>query len=46
MYSDGTPIKVVNLQPEQTVKTQIAMGGAEQILIRYVDPMMNLIHQR
>jgi hypothetical protein len=38
VFQTVTPIKVVNLLPEQTGKTQIAMGGAEQLIITYVDP--------
>jgi hypothetical protein len=38
VFQTVTPIKVVNLQPDQTGKTQIAMSGAEQLIITYVDP--------
>jgi hypothetical protein len=38
VFQTVTPIKVVDLPPTQTGKNQIAMGGAERVIITYVDP--------
>jgi hypothetical protein len=38
VFQTATPIKVVNLPPAQTGKNQIAMGGAEKVVITYIDP--------
>jgi hypothetical protein len=38
VFQTVTPIKVVNLPPAQSNKNQIAMGGAEKVVVTYIDP--------
>ncbi|HEX2955561.1 MAG TPA: hypothetical protein VHO70_01945, partial [Chitinispirillaceae bacterium] len=38
VFQTVTTIKVVNLPPAQTGKNQIAMGGAETVIVKYIDP--------